>query len=63
MYSAVQVADVVPVNVAKEELWDVMDKLGLKEGFDVGMEMSGNQMALDQMIEAMVMGGRIAMLG
>ena len=29
---AVQVADVVPVNVAKEELRDVMDKLGLKEG-------------------------------
>ena len=60
---AEQVADVVPVNVAEEELRDVMDKLGLKEGFDVGMEMSGNQMALDQMIEAMVMGGRIAMLG
>jgi len=60
---AVQVADVVPVNVAKEDLRDVMDKLGLKEGFDVGMEMSGSQMALDQMIEAMVMGGRIAMLG
>jgi len=60
---AEQVADVVPVNVAEEELRDVMDKLGLKEGFDVGMEMSGNPMALDQMIEAMVMGGRIAMLG
>lgn len=60
---AEQVADVVPVNVAEENLRDVMDKLGLKEGFDVGMEMSGNQMALDQMIEAMVMGGRIAMLG
>ena len=60
---AEQVADVVPVNVAEEELRDVMDKLGLKEGFDVGMEMSGNQLALDQMIEAMVMGGRIAMLG
>jgi len=41
----------------------VMDKAGLTEGFDVGLEMSGNQVALDQMIEAMVMGGRIAMLG
>jgi threonine 3-dehydrogenase len=60
---AVEVADVVPVNVAVEDLRDVMAKLGLKEGFDVGMEMSGNQMALDQMVEAMVMGGRIAMLG
>ena len=60
---AAQVADVVPVNVADENLQVVMDKLGLKQGFDVGMEMSGNQQALDQMVEAMVMGGRIAMLG
>jgi len=35
----------------------------MRQGFDVGLEMSGNQAALDQMIEAMVMGGRIAMLG
>ena len=60
---ATQVADVVPVNVANEELVQVMNSLGLKQGFDVGLEMSGNQKALDQMIEAMVMGGRIAMLG
>jgi threonine 3-dehydrogenase len=33
------------------------------QGFDVGLEMSGNQAALDQMVEALVMGGRIAMLG
>lgn len=60
---AVEVTDVVPVNVATEDLQHVMDKLGLKQGFDVGMEMSGSQQALDQMVEAMVMGGRIAMLG
>lgn len=60
---AAQVADVNPVNVATEDLQEVMARLGLKQGFDVGMEMSGNQQALDQMIEAMVMGGRIAMLG
>jgi threonine 3-dehydrogenase len=35
----------------------------LSEGFDVGLEMSGNQVALDQMVEALVMGGKIAMLG
>jgi threonine 3-dehydrogenase len=35
----------------------------MKQGFDVGLEMSGNQRALDQMVEAMTMGGRIAMLG
>lgn len=60
---AEKVADVIPVNVATEDLQDVMDKLGLKQGFDIGLEMSGNQQALDQMVEAMVMGGRIAMLG
>ncbi|WP_099247917.1 L-threonine 3-dehydrogenase [Pelagimonas phthalicica] len=52
-----------PVNVAKEDLNDVIAELGLKEGFDVGLEMSGNQIALDQMVEALVMGGKIALLG
>lgn len=51
------------VNVAKEDLSDVVAKLGLKEGFDVGLEMSGSQQALDQMVEALVMGGNIALLG
>jgi threonine 3-dehydrogenase len=60
---AAEVADVVPVNVAEEDLKDVIARLKMRQGFDVGMEMSGNQSALDQMIEAMVMGGRIAMLG
>jgi threonine 3-dehydrogenase len=60
---AAEVADVVPVNVANEDLKDVIARLKMKQGFDVGMEMSGNQAALDQMVEAMVMGGRIAMLG
>ena len=57
------VADVVPVNVAEEELAPVIARLKMTQGFDVGMEMSGNQRALDQMVEAMTMGGRIAMLG
>ena len=60
---AEQVTEVVPVNVANEDLNDVMARLKMKEGFDVGLEMSGNQRALDQMIEALVMGGRIALLG
>ena len=60
---ASQVADVVPVNVTTENLQDVETRLKMAQGFDVGMEMSGNQAALDQMVEAMVMGGRIAMLG
>lgn len=57
------VADVVPVNISSTDLRSVMDLLGMKQGFDVGFEMSGNQAALDQMVEAMVWGGRVAMLG
>ena len=60
---AAKVADVVPVNVAEQSLDDVMPGLKMAQGFDVGLEMSGNQAALDQMVEAMTMGGRIAMLG
>ena len=60
---AAQVADVVPVNVGTEDLRAVMARLKMTEGFDVGMEMSGNQAALDQMVDCLVMGGRIAMLG
>lgn len=60
---AAEVADVVPVNIATQNLREVMDRLGMKEGFDVGLEMSGAPAALDQMIDHMVMGGRIALLG
>lgn len=60
---ASQVADVVPVNVAQDDLKQTIADLGMKQGFDVGLEMSGNQQALDQMVDAMTMGGRIAMLG
>jgi threonine 3-dehydrogenase len=60
---AAKVADVVTVNVATHELRDTMQALKMKEGFDVGLEMSGNQRALDQMVESLVMGGRIALLG
>ena len=60
---AAEVADVTPVNVATQDLRSVMARLKMTEGFDVGMEMSGNQQALDQMVDCLVMGGRIAMLG
>ena len=60
---AARVADVVPVNVREEDLKSVVARLRMKEGFDVGLEMSGAQAALDQMVEALVMGGRIALLG
>lgn len=57
------VPDVVPVDVLREDLRDIADRLRMTQGFDVGLEMSGNQQALEQMVEAMTMGGRIAMLG
>jgi len=60
---AAKVADVTPVNVTRTDLADIQAQLKITQGFDVGLEMSGNQIALDQMVEAMVMGGRIALLG
>ncbi len=51
------------VNVKEEKLSDVMTDLGMKEGFDVGLEMSGNVAALNQMIDTMCHGGKIALLG
>ncbi len=51
------------VNVAKEDLAVVMKDLGMTEGFDVGLEMSGNGSAFKQMFKAMNHGGRVAILG
>ncbi len=58
-----RVADVVPVNVAEEDLQVVMQRLGMREGFDVGLEMSGAEAALNQMLDTILVGGKIAMLG
>lgn len=57
------VPSVRTVNVSVEDLNDVIQELGMTQGFDVGLEMSGSQAALDQMVEALVMGGKIALLG
>ena len=51
------------VNVAEENLEDAMKRLGLREGFDVGLEMSGNPSAFRSMLDTMCHGGKIAMLG
>ena len=54
----------VALNVAKGPgLAEVQQQLGMKEGFDVGLEMSGNPTALRDMVDNMAHGGRIAMLG
>lgn len=50
------------VNVARESLKDVMREIGI-EGFDVGMEMSGNPSAFNEMLDAMYHGGKVALLG
>ena len=51
------------INISREKLRDVMPELNMKEGFDVGMEMSGASAALTAMLEHMVHGGKIALLG
>jgi threonine 3-dehydrogenase len=51
------------VNATKESLKDVMKSLKMTEGFDVGLEMSGNADAFRSMLEAVNNGGRIALLG
>jgi len=50
-------------NVRDGKIADVQKKLGMKEGFDVGLEMSGSSAAFYEMIENMCHGGKIAMLG
>ena len=51
------------VRADQEKLPDVMQSLGMKEGFDIGLEMSGSGLALQSMIDAMITGGSIALLG
>ncbi|MDD2762591.1 MAG: L-threonine 3-dehydrogenase [Opitutaceae bacterium] len=51
------------VDVSREDLHAVQREIGMKEGFDVGLEMSGSPKALNDMIDNMYHGGRIALLG
>ncbi|MBT3179338.1 MAG: L-threonine 3-dehydrogenase [Candidatus Marinimicrobia bacterium] len=51
------------VNVSKEKIEDVISDLGMSNGFDVGLEMSGNPEAFKSMLNNMYHGGRIALLG
>lgn len=53
----------VALNITRGNLADVQKQLGMKEGFDIGLEMSGNAAAFNSMIDNMYHGGRIAMLG
>jgi threonine 3-dehydrogenase len=51
------------VNVSRDSLDQVMKDLGMQEGFDVGLEMSGNPQALRELLRTMHHGGSVAMLG
>ena len=54
---------VITINVAKDSISkDLMESLGIFEGFDVGLEMSGSPKAFSDMLSKMINGGRIAML-
>ena len=53
----------VALNVRTGTVRDVQKQLGMKEGFDVGLEMSGNPVAFRDLIDNMCHGGKIAMLG
>jgi len=53
----------VTLNAKRGDLREVQQRLGMKEGFDVGLEMSGNPAAFRDMIDNMCHGGKIAMLG
>ena len=60
---AMQMGADATVDVSRERIRDVQPRLGMREGFDVGFEMSGSAKALPEMIENMNHGGRIALLG
>lgn len=51
------------VNITQEKLGEVMKELGMREGFDVGLEMSGSEAGFNDMINHMKNGGKIALLG
>jgi threonine 3-dehydrogenase len=51
------------INVTQTSIRDAMTQLGMKEGFDVGLEMSGNPTAFRDLLDTMNHGGRVALLG
>jgi threonine 3-dehydrogenase len=53
----------VALNVSQDKLTDAMQRLGMKEGFDVALEMSGNPKAFADILPNMFHGGKIALLG
>ena len=60
---AARVGATQTIDVRERSLATVMEELGMLEGFDVGLEMSGNGDALKDMLSAMCHGGKVALLG
>jgi threonine 3-dehydrogenase len=60
---AKQMGATVILDTRRETIGEAREQLGMKEGFDVGMEMSGNSEALCSMLANMCHGGKIALLG
>ncbi|MEE3003325.1 MAG: L-threonine 3-dehydrogenase [Pseudomonadota bacterium] len=54
---------IIKVNVANESLADVQAKLNMKEGFDIGLEVAGSQNSLNDIVDNILNGGKIALLG
>ena len=51
------------INIQKEKIMDCYQDLGIDSGFDIGLEMSGNSKALNEMVHHLYQGGKIALLG
>jgi threonine 3-dehydrogenase len=60
---AMQMGATRTLNVTREHIRDAMSELGMQEGFDVGMEMSGAGQAFRDLLETMNHGGKVAILG
>jgi threonine 3-dehydrogenase len=60
---ALQIGVTRAVNIKEDNLSDIMSELHMLEGFDVGLEMSGNAMAQNQLFDMMNNGGHVALLG
>jgi threonine 3-dehydrogenase len=51
------------VNINERSIADVMRELNMSNGFDIGLEMSGNPVAFNNLLDAMYHGGHVALLG
>ena len=54
---------IIPINVSNTDIRSVMKDIKLREGFDIGLEASGSNEALSEMVETMINGGKIVLLG